>query len=113
MPGCSNILPFAGPGLAIALITLAAFLQFKTVELTLAAGGIASLVAFIEGNVLTPWLTSRACALNTVAVFVAALFWGWLWGIWGLLLAIPLMVAIKAAADCIEPLQAIGELLGS
>jgi predicted PurR-regulated permease PerM len=112
LAGALNVLPFAGPGLAIVLITLAAFLQFKSAELTLAAGGIASLVAFIEGNVLTPWLASRACELNTVAVFVAVLFWGWLWGMWGLLLAIPIMVAIKAAADCIEPLQPIGELLG-
>lgn len=110
--GVLNVLPFAGPGLAIALITLAAFLQFKTIELTIAAGAVASLVAFIEGNVLTPWLASRACALNTVAVFVSVLFWGWLWGVWGLLLAVPIMVAAKAAADHIEPLQAIGELLG-
>jgi predicted PurR-regulated permease PerM len=110
--GVLNVLPFAGPGLAIVLIAIAAFLQFKTIELTIAAGAIASLVAFIEGNVLTPWLASRACALNTVAVFVSVLFWGWLWGMWGLLLAVPIMVAIKAAADRIEPLQAIGELLG-
>jgi len=110
--GVLNVLPFAGPGLAIALITLAAFLQFRTMELTVAAGAIASVVAFIEGNVLTPWLASRACEINTVAVFVSVLFWGWLWGVWGLLLAVPIMVAIKAAADRIEPLQAIGELLG-
>jgi predicted PurR-regulated permease PerM len=110
--GVLNVLPFAGPCLAIVLIALAALLQSKTAGLTLAAGGIASLVAFIEGNVLTPWLASRACELNTVAVFVSMLFWGWLWGIWGLLLAMPIMVAIKAAADRIEPLQAVGELLG-
>ncbi|HWF85221.1 MAG TPA: AI-2E family transporter [Vicinamibacterales bacterium] len=111
--GALNVLPFAGPGLAIALITLAAFLQFKTMELTIAAGAVASLVAFIEGNVLTPWLASRAGELNTVAVFVSLLFWGWLWGPWGLLLAVPIMVAVKAAADRIEPLQAVGELLGA
>jgi predicted PurR-regulated permease PerM len=110
--GVLNVVPFAGPVLAIALITLTSFLQFKTIELTIAAAGIASLVAFIEGNLVTPWLASRAGELNTVAVFVSVLFWGWMWGIWGLLLAVPIMVAIKAAADRIEPLQAIGELLG-
>jgi predicted PurR-regulated permease PerM len=110
--GALNVLPFAGPCLAVALITLAAFLQFETLGPTLAAGGAASIVAFVEGNILTPWLASRACALNTVAVFVSVLFWGWVWGIWGLLLAVPIMVAVKAAADRIEPLQPIGELLG-
>ena len=50
--------------------------------------------------------------MNTVAVFIAVLFWGWVWGMWGLLLAVPMMVAIKAAADHIGPLQPVGELLG-
>jgi predicted PurR-regulated permease PerM len=68
-------------------------------------------VAALEGNLITPWLTSRAGELNTVAVFVAVLFWGWLWDVWGLLIAIPITVAIKAAADHIEPLHPIGELL--
>jgi predicted PurR-regulated permease PerM len=45
-------------------------------------------------------------------VFIAVMFWGWVWGMWGLLLAVPMMVAIKAAADQIEPLQPLGELLG-
>jgi predicted PurR-regulated permease PerM len=110
--GVLNVLPFAGPAVAIALIAIAAFLQFRSVETTMAAAVVASVVAFIEGNFLTPWLTSRACELNTVAVFVSLLFWGWVWGIWGLVLAIPIMVAIKAAADQIEPLHAIAELLG-
>jgi predicted PurR-regulated permease PerM len=77
-----------------------------------AAGGAAAIVAAIEGNVLTPWLTSRAGELNTVAVFVSVLFWGWMWDVWGLLLAVPIMVAVKAAADRVERLQPIGELLG-
>jgi predicted PurR-regulated permease PerM len=110
--GVLNVLPFIGPAMAIALIAIAAFLQFKAVEPTLLAAGIETLVAALEGNLLTPSLTSRAGDLNTVAVFVSVLFWGWLWGIAGLVLAIPIMVAIKAAADHIEPLQPVGELLG-
>jgi len=89
-----------------------AFLQFNTLEMTAAAGGWAGLVAVLEGNLISPWLTSRAGELNTVAVFVSVLFWGWMWDVWGLVLAIPIMVAIKAAADHIEPLQPLGELLG-
>ena len=66
----------------------------------------------LEGNLITPWITGRAGELNTVAVFVSVLFWGWMWSVWGLLLAVPIMVSIKAAADRIEPLQPLGELLG-
>ena len=68
-------------------------------------------LAALEGNLITPWLTGRAGELNTVAVFVSVLFWGWVWNMWGLLLAVPIMVAIKAAADHIEPLQPVAELL--
>src|SRR5581483_4123815 len=110
--GVLNVLPFIGPSVAVGVITAAAFLQFKTLAPTLAAGAVATVVAALEGNLITPTLTSRAGDINTVAVFVSVLFWGWLWGIAGLLLAIPITVAIKAAADHIEPLQPIGELLG-
>src|SRR2546421_6443067 len=87
--GALNMLPFIGPSAACALIALAAFIQFQSLEMTAAAGGVAVGVAALEGNVITPWLTGRACELNTVAVFVSVLFWGWAWGMWGLLLAVP------------------------
>ena len=109
--GALNVLPFVGPTAGIVLIALSAFLQFRELEPTAIAGGVATGVAVIEGNLITPWLTGRAGELNTVAVFVSVLFWGWLWGMWGLLLAVPIMVAIRAAADHIEALQPVGELL--
>lgn len=110
--GILNVLPFIGPTIGVAVCAVVAFIQFHSVETTLAAGGAAGLVALLEGNLITPWLTSRAGELNTVAVFVSVLFWGWMWGVWGLLLAVPIMIAIKAAADHLEPLQPFGELLG-
>ena len=76
------------------------------------AGGAALVVAVLEGNFVTPLLMSRAGELNTVAVFVSVLVFGWLWDVWGLLLAVPIMVAVKAAADHVESLRPIGELLG-
>jgi len=112
MAGVLNTLPFIGPTVAVALITGGAFLQFHDIESTAAAAGVSTLVAMLEGNLVSPWLTGRAGELNTVAVFVSVLFWGWMWGAWGLLLAVPIMVSIKAAADHIDPLQPVGELLG-
>jgi predicted PurR-regulated permease PerM len=110
--GVLNVLPFVGPALGVAMCAVVAFIQFHSVQSTLAAGAAATLVATLEGNLITPWLTSRAGELNTVAVYVSVLFWGWMWDVWGLLLAVPIMIAIKAAADHIEPLQPFGELLG-
>jgi predicted PurR-regulated permease PerM len=110
--GALNVMPFIGPTVAVALIAMAAFVQFNTIAMAAAAGAAAVVVAAVEGNVITPLLMSRAGELNTVAVFVSVLAWGWMWDMWGLLLAVPIMVAVKAAADHIEPLKPIGELLG-
>jgi predicted PurR-regulated permease PerM len=112
LAGVLNTLPFIGPTVAVALITCSAFLQFHDIESTAAAAGVSTLVAMLEGNLVSPWLTGRAGELNTVAVFVSVLFWGWIWGVWGLLLAVPITVAIKAAADHIDRLQPVGEILG-
>lgn len=112
LAGVLNVMPFLGPAAAVGIIGLAAFVQFHTLGITAAAVGVSGLVAALEGNLISPWLTSRAGELNTVAVFVSVLFWGWMWDVWGLVLAIPIMVAMKAAADHIEPLQPLGELLG-
>jgi predicted PurR-regulated permease PerM len=112
LAGALNVLPIVGPSISVGMIAIVAFLQFHTIEMAAAAGGLATAVAALEGNLISPWLTSRAGELNTVAVFVSVLFWGWMWDAWGLVLAVPIMVAIKAAADHIEPLQPFGELLG-
>jgi len=67
----------------------------------------------ISGYVLTPWLTSRTSRMNAVTVFVGVLAWGWLWGLWGLLLGVPILMVVKAVCDRIEDLKPVGELLGS
>ena len=64
------------------------------------------------GNLLVPWLTSKTSRMNPVAVFVGVLAWGWLWGVWGLLLGIPIMMVVKAVCDRVEDLKPVGELLG-
>jgi predicted PurR-regulated permease PerM len=110
--GMLNVIPFIGPSIACAAITSAAALQFHAVEPTLLVAAAAVGIAVLEGNLISPWLTSRAGDLNTVAVFVSILFWGWTWDMWGLVLAVPITVALKAAADQIEELRPLGELLG-
>jgi len=111
--GVFNIIPYAGPLTAIAGITIAAFAQFSTLTETGVAAGAAALVAFLEGNVVTPKLTGHAGHMNSVAIFTGILFWGWLWGVWGMLLAVPLMMAIKAICDNVEELHPVAELLSA
>ena len=77
-----------------------------------AVAGVALLVTTLEGFLLTPVLMGRAAKMNPVAVFVGLLFWTWMWGIPGLLLAVPLMMVIKAVCDHVEGLQPLGSFMG-
>ncbi len=109
--GVLNVIPYVGPIAAIIGITIAAFAQFGTLTDTGLAAGVAAIVAFLEGNVITPRLTGRAGSMNAAAIFVGILFWGWLWGVWGMLLAVPMMTAIRAVCARIEDLQPLAALL--
>ena len=53
-----------------------------------------------------------AARMNAVAIFVGLLFWGWVWNVWGLLLAVPMLMVIKAVCDHVDDLNPVGELLG-
>ena len=110
--GVLNLAPYIGSVLVTGASALVGFLQFGTLDMALAIGGASLVIHTIVGQLITPWLTSRASSMSPVAVFVSVLVWGWLWGLWGLLLGIPVMMAVKAVCDRVEDLKAIGELLG-
>ncbi len=103
--------PYVGPAAVTVGAAVAGFVQFGSLGMAGAAGGLALAIAVIEGNLLAPWLMSRAGRMNTVAVFVSLLFWGWIWGVWGLLLAVPIMAAAKAVCERIDDLSGYAELL--
>ena len=110
--GVLNLAPYIGSALVTGASALVAFLQFGTLDMALAIGGASLVIHTLVGNLLTPWLTSRTSSMSPVAVFVSVLAWGWLWGLWGLLLGIPVMMAVKAVCDRVEDLKPVGELLG-
>ncbi|MCS4510612.1 AI-2E family transporter [Xylophilus ampelinus] len=110
--GLLNFVPYIGSLAVTGGSALVAFLQFGTVDMALVAGGASLAIHTISGNLVTPWLTSRASSMNPVVVFASVLAWGWLWGIWGLLLGMPIMMVIKAVCDRVEDLKPIGELMG-
>jgi predicted PurR-regulated permease PerM len=108
-----NLIPYIGSVLVTGAAGTVAFLQFGEIEMALAVAGASLLINTIEGNLMVPWLTSKASRMNPVAVFIGVLAWGWLWGVWGLLLGIPIMMVIKAVCDRVEDLKPVGELLGT
>lgn len=112
MAGIFNSIPYFGPVIVTGATAIVAFLQFGTIAMAVTVGGVALAITTLEGMLLTPWLTSRAARMNAVAVFVGLLFWGWVWGVWGMLLAVPMLMVVKAISDRIEELKGVGELLG-
>lgn len=109
--GLLHVIPYAGSATLAAALGITAFMQFDSWLLVLATIGSALGVASVVGMVVTTWMTGKFARMNPAAVFVALLFWGWLWGVWGLLLAIPIIVSIKVAAELIEQLHPLAELL--
>jgi predicted PurR-regulated permease PerM len=107
-----HTIPYLGAAALAAAAGLAAYVQLGSVASALAAIGLVLAIAGALGVGLQTWLMGRAARMNAPAVFISLLFWGMLWGAWGLLLAVPIMVGVKTACDHIEPLHGWGALLG-
>jgi predicted PurR-regulated permease PerM len=111
--GVLNLVPYVGNVAVTGGAALVAFLQFGgSVQMALAVAGASLVIDTLKGYVFVPWVTSRASRMNPVVVFVGVLAWGWLWGLWGLLLGFPILMAIKAVCDRVDHLKPVGELLG-
>jgi predicted PurR-regulated permease PerM len=112
LAGVFNSIPYFGPVIVTGGTAAVAFLQFGSINMAALVSGISLLITSLEGFLLTPWLTSRASSMNAVAIFVGLLFWGWVWNVWGLLLAVPMLMVLKAICDHVEDFKPVGELLG-
>lgn len=107
-----NFIPYLGNVMLTGAAGLFAFVQFGSLETALLVAGVSLLINGIESHLLTPWLTVQTSRLNPVAVFVGVLAWGWLWGLGGLFLGLPILMAIKAVCDRVDELKAVGDFLG-
>lgn len=112
LAGVFNSIPYLGPILVTAGLGVVAFMQFDDVPKTISVCAVALAITSLEGFLLTPALMSRAAQMNPVAIFIGLLFWSWIWGVWGTVLAVPMLMMLKAICDHVEDLQPIGELLG-
>ena len=104
--------PYLGPGVTAAAVGMAAFMQFDSFSTAFLVCGASLAIATLVGTFVTTWMTGRIAKMNAAAVFISLLFWGWLWGIWGLLLSIPIIVICKVVSEHVEELQPVAECAG-
>jgi len=110
--GVLNSIPYFGPFIVSGALFVVAMVQFRNTAEAAWVAGVAMVITSLEGWLLTPALQGRVARMNEVAVFIGLLFWSWIWGFWGAILAVPMMVVVKAVCDHVEDLQPIAELLG-
>lgn len=112
MAGVLNYIPYVGSMTGIATVAIVSFtMSDPSTHPVLAPAGYLVLTS-LEGTLLTPAVLGRSMRLNPAAVLLAVLFWGWLWGVPGALLAVPLLATMKVVADAYPGLGAVGQMLG-
>jgi predicted PurR-regulated permease PerM len=110
--GVLHVIPYAGTVVAAAAVGVAAFLHTGGLGQAMLAMGIMVAIAVVIGMGVMTWMQGRAARMSPVAVFIGVLFFGWLWGGWGLLLGMPMLAVLKSVADRVEGMRPISELLG-
>lgn len=110
--GFLHIVPYFGPAITAGVTGMAAYIQFDSIASALEIAGASLLIATLVGVLVTTWMTGRFAKMNTAAVFISLLFWTWLWGVWGMLLSIPIIVIVRVVSQHIEQLHPLAELLG-
>ena len=110
--GVLHVIPYLGPGVSAAAVGMAAFMQFDSFSMAFLVCGASLAIATLVGTFVTTWMTGRIAKMNAAAVFISLLFWGWLWGVWGMLLGIPIVVICKVVSEHVEELEPVAELLG-
>jgi predicted PurR-regulated permease PerM len=110
--GVMNCIPYFGPTIIMLASAGAAVMQFRSAPEVAMVAGVSVAITSLEGFLLAPIALGRAASVNSVAVFVSVMFWGWMWGAVGLVLAVPLLMIVKTVSDHVESLSSLSELLG-
>jgi predicted PurR-regulated permease PerM len=106
-----NFLPILGPLIGVVVFLLAGLLTIDTLWQALLPAGLYLAIHLIEGEMVTPMLLAKRFTLNPVLVIVALVFWYWMWGVPGAILAVPLLAITKIVCDRIRSLAAVGHFL--
>jgi len=111
MVAAFNFIPYLGALTGIICMTLGAVLSFDSLGYALIFPASYLLLAILEGNFITPFVLGRSLTLNPVVILVALAFWGWMWGISGMILAVPILATFKIFCNHIEPMALIAEFM--
>jgi predicted PurR-regulated permease PerM len=106
-----NYVPYLGPFASVSILTVVALISFEDPARMIAVPAGFLVLTVIEGQILTPLMTGHRLLLNPVVIFLSMLFWGWLWGIVGTLIAVPITMIFKIVCNHVEALRSIGEFL--
>ena len=113
LAGVMNFIPYAGALVTLTVITLVSILTFDN-WLTLILPPLAFLIlTIVEGQFVSPFVIGKQLTLDPIAVFLSVLFWGWLWGFAGMLLAVPILAAIKITIGAVESLAPLSAMIDS
>jgi len=107
----ANFVPYLGALAGIAVSAAIALVTFDWIGWAAVAGGLYFVINAIEGQFVTPYFVGRSLRLNTVVVFIAISFWAWLWSAIGMIVALPMLLAVKTFCEHIEPLKGVGDFL--
>lgn len=108
-----NYLPFVGGLVGTIGVAAYAIVSFDSLSYAILAPVTYQMLTTIEGQFLTPFLLGRRLQLNIVSVFLTVILWGWLWGIPGALMAVPILVLVKVICDHIDGLTTFGNFLSA
>ncbi|MFM9844303.1 MAG: AI-2E family transporter [Dongiaceae bacterium] len=112
MVGIFNFVPFVGPAVCLGIVALVSFMSFPDWQTALLPPLVVLGLCTLEGQFITPMILARRLLLNPVAVFISLMFCGWLWGVVGILISVPLLAVFKIFCDHVSPLTPVGEFLG-
>jgi len=110
--GVLHIVPYVGPVITGFAVGMAAFMQSGSLAFAVLVAAMSLAIAALIGMLVTTWMAGRLANLNPAVVFIALMFWGWLWGIPGMLLSMPIVVILKVVAQHVRPLSPLSELMG-
>jgi predicted PurR-regulated permease PerM len=106
-----NYVPYVGATTSLAILSLVAFLSFEQTSQVLLVSAVFFAIVTIEGQLLTPWIVGARLTLHPVLIFVGMLFWGWLWGVAGALIAVPILMTFKIFCDHFEKMHPVSEFM--
>jgi predicted PurR-regulated permease PerM len=106
-----NFVPYLGALTGIICMTIGAILSFDSLGYALIFPAVYLGFGILEGNFITPWVMGRSLTLNPVIILLSLVFWGWMWGIAGVILAVPILAAFKIFCAHIKPMEPLAEFL--